>query len=386
MMPDHSSEPTLESLFTAIRAGDTSGVRTLLDAQPDWAGAFDPNEWCCRGTALGVAVGTGAPDLVELLLDRGADPNQKSAWWAGGFSPLDSVQPADRDWLVPLLIERGARVDAFSASRHGRMEDLARIIGADRFMVNQVAGDGQRPLHVAATVEVAAFLLEHGADLEARCVDHGSTPVQYAAGDRPAVAEYLVSRGARTDAFLLAALGHEEGLSALVAREPEVLSRPLSPEAFPAPGSPADHIYVYTLASYGMTPLHVAARKNRAELIPWMVTRGADLHARGGYDDQTPAHVAAWHDRADAIRALGEAGADLEMPSGPEHQTPPILWAMVAGSPEAIRALLECGVAADGRLLELALEGERGGFEPHTRGDAATYRAIHDIVEDFLTN
>jgi len=357
----------------------------LLDARPEWSEASDPNEWCCRGTALGVAVGSGEREVVELLLERGADPNRKSAWWAGGFTPLDSVRATDREWLVPLLIEWGAVVDAYAAARHGMVEELEQILRSDRFMANQVAGDGQRPLHVAATVEVAALLLQHGAQLEARCVDHGSTPVQYAVGDRPDVAQYLVARGADTDAFLLAALGDQDGLAALAQRDPEVLNRPMSSEEFSAPGSPADHIYVYTLGNYGITPLHVAARADRAELIRWLVAQGADPIARGGYDRQTPAHVAAWHDRAGALRALSDVGADLELLSGPAHQSPPMRWAMIAGSPEAIRALLDCGVPADERLLEMAHAGERGDFEPHTRGDADTYRTIRATLEEFMS-
>ena len=40
-------------------------------------------------------------------------------------------------------------------------------------------GDGQTPLHFASTVEVAEFLLENGAEIDARDVDHESTPAQY---------------------------------------------------------------------------------------------------------------------------------------------------------------------------------------------------------------
>ncbi len=73
-------------------------------------------------------------------------------------------------------------------------------------MVHARGGDGQTPLHFASTVEIAEFLLAHGADMDALDVDHESTPAQYMLRvehvrhyprDRQDVARYLVSRGCR---------------------------------------------------------------------------------------------------------------------------------------------------------------------------------------------
>ena len=48
---------------------------------------------------------------------------------------------------------------------------------------------------VPSTIEIAAFLLDHGAEIDARDIDHESTPAQYMVDDRQDVARYLVSRG-----------------------------------------------------------------------------------------------------------------------------------------------------------------------------------------------
>ncbi len=378
-----TTDSTLEHFFRALRERKVEDVRASLDADPALVHAFDPNPWCCRGTPLGVAVGTGQRDLVELLLDRGADPNRKSAWWAGGFSPLTAVKPHDRTWLIPLLVEHGARIDAYVAAQHGLRDELARILEHDPFTVNQVAGDGQRPLHVAATVEIADLLLDRGADLEARCVDHGATPTQYAVAPRPTVARYLIEQGASTDAFMLSALGDVDRFERLLARDPEARDRTYDAVEFPAPGSKAAHIYVYTLCDYGCAPLHFAAGNNQPSMVTWLLERGADPHVRGGYDEQTPAHIAAWRDHAEAIEALAAGGADLDLVSGPEHTTPPIMWALVGGSAKAFRALLEAGVRPEAYLLEKARQGEEGAFQPHSRGDADTYRQMQEILKEF---
>ena len=68
-------------------------------------------------------------------------------------------------------------------------------------------GDGKTPLHFARTIEVASYLLDHGADIDARDIDHESTPAQYMLDHRVEVARYLVQKGCRTDILLAAAVG-----------------------------------------------------------------------------------------------------------------------------------------------------------------------------------
>ena len=66
-----------------------------------------------------------------------------------------------------------------------------------------------RPLRFARTVEIAAYLLDHSADIDALDIDHESTPAQWMLGDRLEVARYLVDRGCTTDLLLAAAVGNK---------------------------------------------------------------------------------------------------------------------------------------------------------------------------------
>ena len=51
---------------------------------------------------------------------------------------------------------------------------LTELVAADQNVVHAKGGDGQTPLHFASTVEIAQFLLDHGAEIDALDVDHES--------------------------------------------------------------------------------------------------------------------------------------------------------------------------------------------------------------------
>ncbi len=127
-------------------------------------------------------------------------------------------------------------------------------------VVHARGGDGQTPLHFASTVEVAEFLLESGAEIDARDVDHESTPAQYMLrvdqrrhypNDRQDVARYLVSRGCQTDILMAAALGERELVRQHLDRDPACIRMNVSEEWFPKQDPRAGGtIYIWTLGSH----------------------------------------------------------------------------------------------------------------------------------------
>src|SRR5262245_46250537 len=141
--------------------------------------------------------------MLDALLDAGADINARSKWSPGSFGLLDSAPPD----VAAHAIQRGAIVTVHAAARLGMMAELKQLITADPQLVHARGGDGQTPLHFASTVEIADYLLDHGADIEARDLDHESTPAQYMLGERAEVARFLIRRGCKTDILMATALG-----------------------------------------------------------------------------------------------------------------------------------------------------------------------------------
>src|SRR3954469_6299366 len=95
-------------LRAAIEADDAARVEQLLASDPNLRARLDgPLDGGAFGEmALLAAVYRRNRDVVDVLLQAGANVNQKSHWWAGGFHVLDSAweEPA----LASFLIERGA--------------------------------------------------------------------------------------------------------------------------------------------------------------------------------------------------------------------------------------------------------------------------------------
>jgi ankyrin repeat protein len=280
------------------------------------------------------------------------------------------------------LLERGATLTPHAAARLGMIDDLRGMIGRDPGCVHQRGGDGQLPLHFARTPEIADLLLEAGADVDARDVDHESTAAHWQATRRPAVASHLVDRGAEADPFLAAATDRVDLLGRLAATDPELPRARISRQRFATRGErAAEHIYFYTFGE-GMTPLHAAALTDRADSVRWMVEAGADVHARGGYDEQTPLHTAAWHDAAQAAEALLDAGADASLLSGKLHRNDPLGWAIVSGAAGSVRLLASRGATVTSGHRESAEAGAKGLFRAYNRErDPTRWVEIRDFLQ-----
>ena len=240
-LPD---ETIIAQAREAFFADDAERVRHLLDAHPALRALINEPVAPFDSPAI---VGARSRAMVDVLLDAGADLNAKSRWWAGGFGILH-IAPPD---VAAYAIERGAIVDIHAAARLGLIDRLRALTTADPALVHARGGDGQTPLHFASTVEVAAYLLDHGADIDARDVDHESTPAQYMVRDRQEVARYLVARGCKTDLLMAAALGDLDLVRRLLEADPASIRLRVSDECFPMIGGRAGGtIYQWTLGWY----------------------------------------------------------------------------------------------------------------------------------------
>jgi ankyrin repeat protein len=154
-------------ILEAAAAGRAERVRELLDADEAALGERTPEGF----TPLGLAAFLGGPEVVRVLLEHGADPDD-DADNEFGIRPVNAAAAANDHETMRLLLEAGADPDP------------------------QQKG-GFTPLHSAAhtdDVEMARLLLEHGADPSIATED-GRDSARVAADDGSAAVAALLEQG-----------------------------------------------------------------------------------------------------------------------------------------------------------------------------------------------
>jgi ankyrin repeat protein len=246
---------------------------------------------------------------------------------------LDTCDPT----FAPFLIERGAMIDAYSASRLGMSDELRALVAADPNVVSMRGGDGQTPLHVAANVDIAALLLSKGAELDALDIDHESTPAQYAIGNRVEVARFLVSRGARCDILLATALGDIDRVRRLLDETPESIRTAVDSTSFPMKNPRAGGIiYIWTLGG-NKTALQIATERGHGEILELLLSRAPD--------EMKLAYACERGDDA-MIDALLQANPELPKALSPS-ETRRLIAAAEAGKADVVARMLRAGWRAD---------------------------------------
>ena len=97
-------------LPTACHTGDIARVRELLRQDPSLANTLGEHEgyYLGAGSPLSNAAAVGRMDIVQLLLDHGADPNLPEEQYAPKGRALYSAVYHGHYEIAKLLLERGA--------------------------------------------------------------------------------------------------------------------------------------------------------------------------------------------------------------------------------------------------------------------------------------
>jgi ankyrin repeat protein len=252
----------VKAFAKAVEAKDEARVRQLVSRPHVRAHVNDPMFAFGQRAAHMAATNE---QMLETLMAAGADVTLKSDWANGPYTVLDRADDGTARWLI----SRDVSLTPNAAARLGWFDDLKALVSADKALVHARGGDGQQPLHEAKTVAIADFLLDHGADIDARCIDHKSTPAQYALVDRPDVCNRLIDRGATPDIFMAARLGDRALAARLIDQDPTVLGARVN-----APGYalvPPFNIYCWTLG-FGRSPMDVASNFGHGEVRELFVT------------------------------------------------------------------------------------------------------------------
>jgi hypothetical protein len=118
-------DPAVAAFLKAVGTGRVEAVRAMLAASPQLVNAVGPHPfWGGRGQALHVAIETKRREIVDVLLEHGADvngDNDEYDHWSPLMVAID--QPAIRDELL----RRGARVrlvEALMLADDRRVDEL----------------------------------------------------------------------------------------------------------------------------------------------------------------------------------------------------------------------------------------------------------------------
>ena len=281
-------ERDVKAFCDAVHGGDIPGTQQLLASTHVRKRINDPM-FAFGQRAAHIAAKNEA--MLTTLIAAGADVNLKSDWENGPYTVLDN---ADED-TARFLLAHGATLTPNVAARLGWLDELRTLVDADGALVHARGGDGQQPLHEAKTVAIADFLLDRGAGVDVRCIDHKSTPAQYALVDRPDVCRRLLERGATPDIFMAARLGDLPLATRLLDADPG-LRRRSHQRARVSAGSALQHLLLDDRLR------HVSAR-GRVEVRSSRCPRSARWpEARRGSDSSTPLSTADEH-AANAVLA-----------------------------------------------------------------------------------
>jgi ankyrin repeat protein len=343
-----------DEIHDAVRSGDLEKVKTLLQGHGDWLNSPDQNQ----KTPLHLALESGHAHIAKYLIEQGADINLKDKDKA---SPLHNAAYLGKLEIVDLLLKKGAtslnegnfrgQTPLHFACEGGHPEVAARLLdaGADIEARDMI---GRTPLMTTAmsrNMEVVKVLLKRGADINATAKRGPATyttltvAAMYGFDD---LVDLLIDKGAviskdtlETTLGLAVQGGHPRlfgyvrknglDLASLKEKDPGLV--------FPAAAGGSAEI-IKTLIDHGFaldqkdkdgwTPLHVAAVEGNIKILEFLIGEGLDKDARN-MKGETAYHVARAAEAVEAEDFLKKAGADVSAPRFPElkgpymGQTPP---------------------------------------------------------------
>lgn len=327
--PEHEAQ-AIRGILSAAQSGDVAALRERLDAHPELIDALDGrgfqkaaalhlaalrNQHAAirllieRGAALGrrdfpdnatplhLAALAGNLETVKLLVEAGADIEGKGDDYGVGVLGWATCFRQVRQEVADYLLERGARLNLWTAIALDRGEDVRAFIERDRSLLTarMMRNHHRRtPLHHAAArnrARIVRLLLELGADPNAADATGASaltTASQENADD--AIVHHLLAAGARLDFLTAVNLGRYNEAEAMLRDNP---SR-LGPDGQD------------TIA------LHLAVSRKNLTSIRWLIEHGVDVNVKRTMWDcnHTALHMTVESGAIDIARMLLEAGAD----------------------------------------------------------------------------
>ena len=247
---------------TPFRVVCTRGLPYFAEILIEAGANYNFKEKSLGKTSLRAAAHFGQTEMVQLLLDKGLDPDVRDDW---GWTPLHvAINPE----TAKALIDGGADIHAKAKDGNEAIHSLVgeNMLDSVKYLlslgvdVDTHGKNNMTPLHQASIfnhIDGAELLIKNGADIKA-VDDNGMTCLHFARSE--GMTKYLISKGANINAS----------------------------------------------AKDKTTPLHFASNKLIASLL---INNGANLAAKDS-DGATPLHWAV-SSREDVSRVLIDAEAPI---------------------------------------------------------------------------
>ncbi|NKB72119.1 MAG: hypothetical protein GKR89_34000 [Candidatus Latescibacteria bacterium] len=272
-------------------------------------------------TALAKAAWLGWLEMVQLLLDLGADPDRENAIDQG--RAIDTAAGHGHRQIVALLIAAGASYGLQHTIEAGLLKETRQLLDADPELVNEPLPDGHMPLTLAAGKQgIFNLLLRRGADIHRRD-PRGNTPLLAArAIDNQRAIQLLLERGVSEDIFSAMAACNSDKVAALLQADPRV--------AHPVGDGPV--------------PLLWAVHSGSSRIVELLLQQKVEVNIyRRDWLASTPLQAAISYQHDDIVRQLLDYGADPDPDGLEDFWNLPLISALRWGSLRSVAMILEAG-------------------------------------------
>ena len=286
--PTGTAEEEWAYIWGAIHQGDMDYIKDKIDS------GINVNSTGPEGeTMVTIAIWTEQPEVLQFLIEEGADPNQEDG---NGQTPLEATLSAESRGVELLQVLIGAGVDV-NARTSNQQKPLGAVIEA-------------RHINREDRIRMAELLVAAGARLNPQSEDDYAVLSSAAAQGMPRAVEVLLEAGA-------------------------------DPTLFDAPDS---------FRIRAVSKAHTSGDQDSGwEIVRILVDAGADPNS---YDQKSGLSLlakAALDDRPEAVAFLLKAGAD------PNQDALESVRIVEAGNTEIVSMLLEAGLDPNTSYLEATL-------------------------------